>query len=140
MSFLKRESGVDILDLTLLQRKGLLKLPAEMHRGADILDLTAPHPAPPSLPSPPSPAPGPVTPLPSFFDAQAFGASSTPIADNPFAMMDTLAATPATTMSTLGTGSVDPMAFNAFKLKLDDLEFKFERLMEKFALLNGFEK
>ncbi len=133
MGFFKKESGVDVLDLTLLQKRGLLKIP-QVERRSDIIDLTMQLPSPPSMPAPPS-LPQPITPLPTFFDSiPSPSASSTPVADNPFGMLDTLAS--ASSAASPTGGSVDSLAFNALKLKLDDVEFKLERLVEKFSLLD----
>ncbi len=119
MGFLRKETGVDILDLTLLQKRGLLKVPES--RFAEVVDLTMPHQVPPSLPQPAPPEP----------------MSPTPVADNPFGMLDTL------TNSSLNSSvranaesAVDSAAFNALRLKLDDVEYKLERLVEKFSLLD----
>src|SRR3989338_7217266 len=138
MRFLRRETGVDVLDLTLLQKKGLLKMPDI--RGVDILDLTLQHAVPPSLPSPP--APEPLSPVPSFFDIPAPGASvgsgvNGPIVDNPFGMLDTLANASLGTSGTIMGASIEHDAFNALKLKLEDVEYKLDRLVEKFSLLDG---
>ena len=119
MGFLRKETGVDILDLTLLQKKGLLKIPES--RFADVVDLTMPLQASPSL-SQPAP-PGPMSP--------------TSLADNPFGMLDTLANSSLNTPAqSLAGNTVDSTTFNAMKLKLDDVEYKLERLVEKISFLN----
>lgn len=142
MGLFKKEHGVDILDLTLLQKKGLLKVPALPQRGTDIIDLTLPHPAQQSLLSssvlsqPSSPLSFFDTPQPSPNSGTAHG-SATPLVDNPFGMLDTLAgAASAAPQSVVAGSSVDLTAFNALKIKLDDMEFKLDRLVEKFSLLD----
>lgn len=138
MGFMRRETGVDILDLTLLQKRGLLKVPSQS-RGPDVLDLTKGGLTPPSPPELPTPAPSHVTPLPTFFDLPNPNAAptSTPFVDSPFSMLDTLASTSAPVTNTAQLGrDVDAAAFNALKIKMDDMEFKLERLVEKFSLLD----
>jgi len=119
MGFLRKETGVDILDLTLLQKKGLLRIPES--RFADVVDLTMPPQVPPSLPQP-TPL-GPISP--------------TPVADNPFGMLDNLTNSSLnSSIQTNAESAVDSTTFNALRLKLDDVEYKLERLVEKFSLLD----
>ena len=119
MGFLRKETGVDILDLTLLQKKGLLRIPES--RFADVVDLTMLPQAPPSLPQP-IPL-GPISP--------------TPVADNPFGMLDNLTNSSLnSSIQTNAESAVDSTTFNALRLKLDDVEYKLERLVEKFSLLD----
>ncbi len=143
MSFLRKERGVDVLDLTLLQKKGILKIPPQAP-SPEFLDLTVPRisaqegPQPPEMPGAPTPPAGPVPPT-SFFDFPAWSeaSGSTPIANNPFALLDSMAGSgTALSQGTGGSSPVDPAAFNALKIKLDDLEFKLDRLVEKFSLLD----
>jgi hypothetical protein len=143
MGLFKKEHGVDVLDLTLLQKKGLLHVPPSPQRGADILDMTLPHPRQQALPSSATLS-SPSSPL-SFFDvpqpttSSGASPSNTPLADNPFGMLDTLASSASQLPQSSAAGanaSADTVAFNALKIKLDDLEFKLERLVEKFSLLD----
>ena len=130
MGLFKKEQGIDVLDLTLLYKKGLLKLLPPPASTTDIIDFTA-LTSPPSLPAPlgaPSPPSPPSSPQP-------FGLPPSDL--NPFAMLDALSSTtsPTTNVAALPS-TVDAAELNALKIKLEDLTFKLERLVEKVAKLD----
>ncbi|HLC53333.1 MAG TPA: hypothetical protein VJK03_02210 [Candidatus Nanoarchaeia archaeon] len=102
----KRNSSVDILDLTLLQKKGLLNIP---ERKPELIDLVGP-----SASTMPSTAPS----------------------DNPFGMLDSFAQN-ASAPPLASAGSDVPSDMNALKIKLDDFEFKFQRLIERLEKIES---
>lgn len=111
MGFLKKkEHGVDILDLTLLQKRGLLKRESAPTT-SDVLDLRVPI----ATLSPPSPP-------------------QMPTDVSPFGMLDSLAAV--SQAPQLSTNSPTP-ELGALKIKLEDVEYKLERLLERLTLLEG---
>ena len=105
----KKEHGFDILDLTLLQKRGLLK--QESPQTPDVIDLRVPI----ATLTPPSP-------------------TSTPADVSPFGMLDALAtSTPTPTFSS----EAPTPELSAMKIKLDDVEYKLERLLERLSALES---
>lgn len=110
MGLFKKESG-DIIDYTLLQKKGILKLPKQKE---EVIDLTKN--------------------LNSNDSTNQTGNIS------PFGFLDSLAGASGQTNS-VNAGfqtSNDNSEINALKLKIDDLEYKLARLTEKLDKVNSF--
>ncbi len=122
MSLFKKERGVDVVDYTLLQKKGLLR--------------RVPRPAAPSpslSPSPPSLSSSPAT------------LSSESV--SPFSFFDSVASSAATSSFSSDTSSSGLQSgpdVGNLKIKVDDVEYKMERLLERLALieckLNSYEQ
>lgn len=123
MGFFKE--GNDYIDYTLLKKKGLLKVEEQK----DVIDLSASN-----LP----------TSTPSFQPSQS--ATSTPTSENsnPFGFLDSNPTstptptsffndTPSYSQTSESQNSSQPHEFNALKLKVEDLEYKLERLLEKIT-------
>jgi hypothetical protein len=137
----------EYIDYTLLKKKGILKLPEEkklpIKTEGGFVDFTA-------FGSPAEPAPTTESPTPNFdFLSNMAGVgnsnSSTGTAEpaapviNPFAGLDTfMPSTPATSASQI-SGSVDGKELNAMKIKMDDMEYKLDRFIERLDIFNNYE-
>lgn len=130
MGIFTRESGVDVLDLPDLHRRGLLKLPAPEPHQDDIVDLSKPvQPSvlttspisPPSTSSPPSPAHNAVADFLSDF--ASIGAAIPSVATE-------------TTASQVPSGESEALgAVKDLKWRLENTEYKMEQLLERLAKL-----
>lgn len=113
----KRSSDFEMLDYTLLQKRGILKIP-QQEKAQDVIDFT-------QAASPSS------APIQTAYSALA--------SDNPFGMLDTFAQMGATTPSSSNT-EIAPSSSSevqALKIKIEDLEYKLERLVEKIAKMDS---
>jgi hypothetical protein len=117
MSLFRKESG-DILDFTILQKRGLLKKDetsktnSQINERAGSIDLTPTFPsAPQSITSVNNSQPQDLF---GFLDSKSEGSS--------------ISFTPEPTQS---------KEVEHLKVKIDDLEYKIERLLEKLALLES---
>lgn len=110
MSLLRKKSDdFEVLDLTLLHKKGILKIPEQK---PDILDLTA-----------------------QQATAVAIQDSVNKQESNPFTFLDTFAQ--GAEQQALPSNSGESSDVNSLKIKLDDLEFKLERLLERLTRIDG---
>ncbi len=103
MGLFRKKGDMDFLDYTLLQKKGLLKVPAKQ---TDMLDLT--------MRGVSSPATS---------------------ATNPFGFLDSMAGAANSLSVASGTGGAPE--FSSLKLKLEDVEYKLERLVDRLALIES---
>lgn len=113
MGFFKSD---EVIDYTYLQKRGLLKLPKEQETNENkVIDYTSSNPVNPIASSNESTTNS--NPLGSFFDsANAFQNTSPTNTSN-------------------STSNSDEIA--TLRVKLDDLEYKFERAMERIAELEN---
>jgi len=148
MGIFKKERGVEVLDFTLLRKKGLIKVHPIRHSkkivldSSGMLDLTASlysnsKELSPIMPSNLGPS---AQNFESSIDNNPFGmldslakASSTPQVDNeyPFSVLDLSSAN----NTSVGINNSNSMAenseINAMKIRIENLEFKIEQLMGK---------
>ena len=103
--------SADFIDYTLLQKKGTLERARRVGQSASGTVGSA------------SPVPMASNPLASLFPS----AGNEPT--NPFGMLDSMAQT-----STIAGSASD---VSAFAIKLDGVQYKLERLVERLALLEG---
>lgn len=115
MSFFKKD-GADVIDFTLLQKKGLLReSDVDNSSGNEVLDLT------------------------KISTNSGISNGATSDVGNPFDMLSSLASASSSTGPTYPSSNSYPNSDNSdmqnLRVKLDDLEYKFERLMEKIGKL-----
>lgn len=101
MSIFKKKEGIDVLDLTLLQKRGILKVPEIKE---DFIDLTK-----------------------SQNTSNETASSS---AASPFSFLDSLAQSNSTS-STSNITSNNSAEVSNLRVQIDNLEFKIERLLER---------
>jgi hypothetical protein len=129
--------GDEYVDYTLLKKKGLLKIKEEERQKkfkaeGGFIDFTSFRN---EDNSPQQTAPTGGSPVPNFgflSDMASAGAANTPSSVNPLANLDTFA--PSTSASGL-SGSVDAKELNAMKIKMDDIEYKLDRFIERIDKL-----
>ena len=141
-----RKSGVDVLDLTLLQKKGILKI-KEAPKEKEVLDFTkvdrdgfVPFAASMSenkIESVESSSVSPAS-IPSFdFLNNNSNATNTPEPAAPVSFWDM----PVTTTSIENTPKAEDLKINTdfsnLAVKVDNLEYKMDRLTEKLVLLES---
>lgn len=140
------ERGIDVLDLTLLQKKGILKI-KEAPREADVIDLTkmdrdgfaplANKPVAPSLvndavsaissnSSSGSAASAPATTFASFWDA--------PVSTSPSNFSSVSSDTGSSSVSESSAQGIDARNLG---VKVEDVEYKMERLSERLIALEA---
>lgn len=140
------ERGVDVLDLTLLQKKGILKI-KEAPREADVIDLTkmdrdgfaplANKPVAPSLvndavsaissnSSSGSAASAPAATFASFWDA--------PVSTSPSNFSSVSSDTGSSSVSESSAQGIDARNLS---VKVEDVEYKMERLSERLIALEA---
>lgn len=119
MRFLRKKEGIDILDLTLLQKKGILKIKPETTEQSpssqgNFIDFTG-------FPSPEPGSPAPPSLPPSSSDS------------SPFGLLDSLSnnSSQSTNVYSQPNNSQSNSDLNTLKIKIEDLEYKLERLIEK---------
>lgn len=140
MSLFKNES-LDYVDYTLLQKKGILKVKEQKN---DIIDYTstftqansAPS-APADLTAPQSQASSQASDFGSFFGSVDANPPSNVSGtyESPFSALDNPNSTlPSAASTTHLTNHPD---INALKIKLEDFEYKVERLLERLAKIES---
>ncbi len=114
MSFFKKKG--EVIDLTLLQKKGILKKSQnrEIKEIIDILDLTQ------------NQTPSNITNLSPPFSSQTSSQSS------PFDLLDSLAQTNSNQSSNIQSQMQNADGLQDLKIKLENLEYQIERLMGRF--------
>ncbi len=143
----RRGSGsVDIIDLTLLQRRGLLKTQSRVRAVPDIVDVEV-------FDKPRTSVRGTLraskkrAPLQTaafepqrahrFFDFTALSSthqvSQNSSAVGPFGLMDTLAQSASLSPSEASNRGSESAELDALKIKIDDLEYKLDRLLERLT-------
>jgi len=118
MSLFRKKSSSDIIDFTALQKRGILQRAEKEDSGDDeFLRIS-----PPSMPSSPNSPQDSLSPGLDMFSA-----------------MDKLAGTSQAPMPSNSSypSNIQDSDFNSLKLKVDDLEFKLEKLIEKLEALEG---
>lgn len=115
MGFFKKD-GADVIDFTLLQKKGLLRdSDVDNSSSNEVLDLT------------------------KINTNSGISNSTAGDVGNPFDMLSSLASVSSSTGPTYPSSNSYPNSDNSdmqnLRVKLDDLEYKFERLMEKIGKL-----
>lgn len=106
----RKNDDFELLDLTLLRKKGILKIPEEK----DVVDFSQiPASQDVSMPNMPSLDPA--------------------IESNPFGFLDSVAQA----SSSASTGIPNSSDANAMKIKLDDFEYKLERLSERLERIES---
>ncbi|MCU0642382.1 MAG: hypothetical protein MUF61_02285 [archaeon] len=135
--------GTEYLDYTLLKKKGILKLPEEkqtppIKQEGGFVDFTAFRTESPEQSVQPSPSNEISAPVPNFDflgNMAAVGASAPETNANPLANFDTFTpATPALSASDI-PGNADGKEINAMKIKMDDIEYKIDRFIERIDKL-----
>ena len=104
MGFFKKE-GLDVIDYTLLEKKGILK---KTQQKSDVLDFTNASSNTASSSSASSP-----TDFASFFGS------------------------PTANPASQASNSIPDSDVNALKIKLDDFEYKLEKLLERLASIES---
>lgn len=118
-----KESGVDVLDLPDLQRRGLLKLPQPHEPQDDLIDLTK------------SPQPSVTSPInPPFSQPSNFASGLDGVSDFLGSFASIGASTPSVSTDTkseitLATSSSD------LNWRVENTEYKIEQLLERIAKL-----
>lgn len=108
MGFMKK-SNDDFLDLTLLQKRGLLKMPKQRE---DAIDLT------------------------KSFQQPSSQTTENPVQNNfnPLSMLDSM---PSASQPSPFYPQADVPEVSSIKIKLEDLEFKLENLIQKISLIES---
>jgi hypothetical protein len=127
--------GDDYVDYTLLKKKGILKLPEEkklpIKSEGGFIDFTAFNT--PETANANNLAQETATPNFDFLNNMAAAGASTPSSDNnvsPLANFDAIQ--PASSTSLL---SQDDKELNALKIKIDDMDYKLDRFIERIDKL-----
>lgn len=130
MGLLKKSSGPDLVDYTMLQKKGFIKkkvekkLPYKLDKSG-ALDLTQPTMDAAAASFDLTPTPAPATP-----------ASSSEEGGGSMGFLSTLAGAGPSTASASDSAEVTK-ELGALKIKIEDVEFKFERLIDKITQLES---
>jgi hypothetical protein len=106
----------DVLDLTDLQRRGILKKEQETQQSSVKVDRGG------------------------YFDMSSPEKSENPVQSdlpNPMGFLDSLASTNPSTDAVSSSSGVDSLELQGLKSKIDDLEYKLDRLMEKIAKMES---
>ncbi len=143
MGILGRKRGVDI-DFTLLQRKGLMKKSPERKlpwkvNSSGFIELNSPELIKQTNGAESVPTTSQAAGADFLGNMVAAGQASGSVSDNPlsgfFDNPSSFNPPSPPSMSNGGTGSVDSSALDSLKVKLDDLEYKLERLLERIEKL-----
>jgi len=110
----------DYIDYTLLKKRGLLRAGSDRSVGNDaVVDMT-------SLSSSPS--------MSSSSSSSSFNSSS----GSPFDMLNSLASTSSGSESSSSfSSSSENSDLGALKLKIEDIEYKLERLIDRISVLDS---
>lgn len=131
MGFFKNE-GLDYMDYTLLKKKGLLKINEPKN---DVIDYTKVQPSYATQVAPSHPSD-----FGSFFGSVDASPSSNVSAslEDPFASLNSPSSPPPLPSSPLAPGNAQSDShISALKIKLEDLEYKLEKLLERLSKIES---
>lgn len=117
--FKKNRDAVEIIDFTALQKRGILEKVAAKEKKAEGN-------SPPSLPFPIS-SPSPPSPSPSLLSNQG---------ESIFGALDSLASISSNQANTQANNSSEQET-SSLKIKIEDLEYRLERLLERLSFIES---